>query len=184
MKKSTLLIAIVFLASCAGMKKDKKEETSNAAMSEQQMQEAQAEIQSKKKVSGNVDFKTTEKGILVTADVKGLKPNSVHGFHIHENGKCEAPDYKSAGGHFNPHGTDHAGPGAPKKHVGDLGNLVADAKGNAKKKILLSNEEVKQLDMISGKALIIHANADDLVSNPSGNAGDRIACGIIEQKSM
>ncbi|MCL4798771.1 MAG: superoxide dismutase family protein [Burkholderiales bacterium] len=112
----------------------------------------------------------------------GLTPNSTHGFHIHENGDCSAPDATSAGGHFNPTGMPHSGRETPKRHAGDLGNVTADAKG-----IVTTRFTVPRLEIgagktdILGRGVIVHAKADDLKSQPSGDAGARIACGVIRR---
>lgn len=132
------------------------------------------------KVSGTVTFDHTKQGLKVVAEVRGLKPRTVHGIHVHEHGKCEGPDFKTAGDHFNPAGSAHGHPSAPVKHPGDFGNLVADQNGRAKKEIMLDSSEVKNNNPFIGKAVILHTEADDLIGQPSGNAGERLACGIIQ----
>ena len=129
-------------------------------------------------VTGTVYFNRTEKGIKVTADVMGLSPGK-HGFHIHQFGDCTAPDGTSAGGHFNPENQPHAGPDQAKRHVGDLGNIVADSSGNAHYARTDSHLKFEGRDSIIGRAVIVHAGEDDLVSQPTGNAGARVACGVI-----
>jgi Cu-Zn family superoxide dismutase len=128
--------------------------------------------------TGTVYFSRTQNGILVTADVMGLSPGK-HGFHIHEFGDCTAPDGTSAGGHFNPENQPHAGPDAAKRHVGDLGNIEADASGNAHYKRTDAHLKFDGRDSIIGRGVIVHAGEDDLVSQPTGNAGPRVACGVI-----
>lgn len=130
-------------------------------------------------LSGTVKFEQKEGGLYMVAHVSGLKPNATMGFHIHNKGKCEGPDYKTAGDHLNPYQHHHNGPSETDKHLGDLGNLTADNRGHAMKELLISTD-AKDLDMIIGKAVIIHAKADDFKTQPSGNSGDRIACGLIE----
>lgn len=132
------------------------------------------------KVSGTVLFEDLGKEIKVTADVKGLKPNSKHGFHIHENGVCEG-DYTSAGGHFNPHHQGHGHPQGTERHIGDMGNLETNKEGVAKKVILLPKTKDNDMDLIAGKAVIIHFGTDDLKTQPTGNAGGRMACGLIQK---
>jgi superoxide dismutase, Cu-Zn family len=106
--------------------------------------------------------------------------NSKHGFHIHEYGDCIAPDGASAGGHYNPDKNTHGAPENETHHAGDLGNLITDAKGNAK-----ATFEVKGISInsghnpILGRGIIIHKNGDDMVSQPTGGAGARIGCGVI-----
>jgi len=129
-------------------------------------------------VSGTVYFSLTPKGIKVTADVMGLIPGQ-HGFHIHEYGDCTAPDGTSAGGHFNPENQPHAGPDQAKRHLGDLGNIEADSSGNAHYERTDIYLKFDGRDSIIGRGVIVHAGEDDLVSQPSGNAGPRIACGAV-----
>ena len=129
-------------------------------------------------VTGTVYFNRTEKGIKVTADVMGLSPGK-HGFHIHEFGDCTAPDGTSAGGHFNPENQPHAGPDQAKRHVGDLGNIEADNNGNAHYERTDGLLKFDGRDSIIGRGVIVHAGEDDLVSQPSGNAGPRVACGVV-----
>ena len=133
-------------------------------------------------VSGTVNFKQRGDQVLVDAKVSGLSPNSTHGFHIHEKGDCSAPDGSSAGGHFNPAGMPHGGPQSAQRHGGDLGNLQADANGVAKLKIEVTGISLgADATSIIGRAVIVHAQADDLRSQPTGNAGARIACGLISK---
>jgi Cu-Zn family superoxide dismutase len=128
--------------------------------------------------TGTVYFRRTMKGIEVIADVMGLSPGK-HGFHIHEFGDCTAPDGTSAGGHFNPENQPHAGPDQAKRHVGDLGNIEADNSGDAHYERTDTHLKFDGRDSIIGRGVIVHAGIDDLVSQPSGNAGPRIACGVI-----
>lgn len=133
-------------------------------------------------VKGTVTFSDSKEGTEVKIDVKGLKPDSVHAIHIHENGKCEKPKFESAGGHFNPTNEPHAHPGTKEHHLGDLGNIVADKDGNAKKDVLIRSAKLSGKNSPLGKAVILHEKADDLRSQPTGNAGGRIACGVITSK--
>ncbi len=130
------------------------------------------------KVTGTVTFTKSGDEVKVVADVTGLTPGK-HGFHIHEFGDCSAPDATSAGGHYNPEKHQHADRTATDRHVGDLGNLEADASGKAHldwtdKMLTLSGD-----DSILGLAVIVHEKEDDLKSQPVGNAGGRLACGVI-----
>jgi Cu-Zn family superoxide dismutase len=129
-------------------------------------------------VTGTVYFSRTANGIEVTGDVMGLSPGK-HGFHIHQFGDCTAPDGTSAGGHFNPENQPHAGPDQANRHVGDLGNIVADSSGNAHYARTDSHLKFDGRDSIIGRAVIVHAGEDDLKSQPTGNAGSRVACGVI-----
>jgi Cu-Zn family superoxide dismutase len=131
-------------------------------------------------VRGAVDFVRTGNGVTVTVGLSGLAPNSTHGIHIHEVGDCTARDGSSAGGHFNPMGTEHGGTSGAKRHGGDLGNIRADAGGNAVATLKIDGVAFGTgADSIIGRSLVVHANADDLKSQPAGNSGARLACGII-----
>lgn len=129
-------------------------------------------------VRGTVTFTLNRDGMQVEANLQGLQPGE-HGFHIHEFGDCTAPDGTSAGGHFNPFGSQHGAPESAGRHVGDLGNIEVDEEGNARiNKIdpLLTFEGPAS---IIGRAVIIHDKRDDLTSQPTGAAGPRLACGVI-----
>ena len=132
-------------------------------------------------VSGTVTFTQQEGGIQIQASVEGLSSGK-YGFHVHENGDCSAPDASSAGGHFNPNNTQHGAPsvGPDERHVGDLGNLLVDGQGNAEYQRVDPVISFEGEHSILGKAVVIHRGEDDLESQPSGDAGERIACGIIE----
>lgn len=169
---TTVLFISAVLVSCSSHKKDKKPGPPKAA---------QASIKSvtMPQLSGSVTFEQRGDGLYMVTHVSGLKPNSNFGFHIHQYGKCEGPDYKSAGDHFNPYNHKHSGPDKADRHLGDLGNLTSDNKGHAMKELLVS-PDVKDLDMIVGKAVIVHAKPDDFKTQPTGNSGGRIACGLVE----
>lgn len=130
-------------------------------------------------VTGKATFTATSDGkVLVEADISGLTPGK-HGFHIHEFGDCSAPDGMSAGGHFNPDGHEHGPPGVTA-HPGDLGNLEADANGRATLSLVLDQVTLDAGPLsILGRGLIVHADPDDLMSQPVGMAGARIACAVI-----
>jgi len=130
--------------------------------------------------TGIVTFKTMGSRVLVTADIQGLKPNAEHGFHIHEKGDCSSGDGMSAGGHFNPSGNSHGAHGSNAHHAGDLPSLVADLNGNAKLSF-----ETTAITVGSGptdimdRGLIVHRDPDDYKTQPTGNAGPRLACAMI-----
>jgi Cu-Zn family superoxide dismutase len=131
------------------------------------------------KVSGTVTFTEEAGGVRIQANITGLTPGK-HGFHVHEFGDCSASDLASAGAHFNPTNKPHAGPDAAERHDGDMGNIDADASGKAKldyvdHHISLTNDQRSAI----GRSVIVHEKADDLKSQPSGDAGGRIACGVI-----
>lgn len=136
-------------------------------------------------VSGELAFFPTDGGVRVEGYVKGLAPNSTHGFHIHDKGDCSAPDGSSAGDHYNPTAHQHGAPG-PEAHVGDMGNIVSDADGRATVSAFVVGGAVGSAAQdgsnIVGHAIIVHAKTDDLASQPSGNAGPRVACGVIASR--
>jgi len=129
-------------------------------------------------VKGTVTFEAVENGIHVVADITGLTPGK-HGIHIHEFGDCSAPDAFSAGGHFNPHVTAHGSPEGKPRHAGDMGNLVADKDGHARLDYVDQVMVFSGDQSILGHAVIVHEQEDDLKSQPTGNAGARVACGVI-----
>jgi Cu-Zn family superoxide dismutase len=129
-------------------------------------------------VKGIVQFMTTDDGVVINGRISGLRPGK-HGFHIHEFGDCSSADPKCHGGHFNPDKKKHGGPDSDERHVGDLGNITANGSG-----IATINMTDKQISLsgphsIIGRAVIIHGDADDLKSDPAGNAGPRIAGGVV-----
>jgi Cu-Zn family superoxide dismutase len=130
------------------------------------------------RVIGTVTFTKMGDEVHVAAEIENLTPGK-HGFHIHDKGDCSAADAASAGGHFNPTHKQHGGPDSAERHAGDLGNIDADASGKAhldwKGKLKLSGD-----DSIIGKSVVVHEKADDLKTDPAGNSGPRIACGVIE----
>lgn len=132
-------------------------------------------------VSGKLMLMAMDGGVHVTGDIGGFAPHSAHGFHIHEKGDCSAADASSAGGHFNPGGDMHGRAGTAHHHLGDNDNLVADAAGVAHVDARFAGAVLGGggMDDILGKAVVVHADPDDYTSQPSGNAGARIACGVI-----
>jgi Cu-Zn family superoxide dismutase len=133
---------------------------------------------------GNVAFEQLERGVRIFAQAEGL-PAGTHAFHIHQTGRCDPPDFQSAGGHFNPieeqHGWNnpqgfHAGD-LPNVHVGEDGRVVIEYFTDA---VTLGPGDTSILDA-DGAAIVLHAGADDYVTDPAGAAGARIACGIIAQ---
>lgn len=129
-------------------------------------------------VSGIVTFTKEGSQIKVVADISGLTPG-MHGFHIHQYGDCSAEDGSSAGGHFNPDNVNHGGPADSVRHAGDLGNVKADQNGNVHFEMINSLLSFSGPHSIIGRGVIVHAGEDDLTSQPSGNAGARVACGDI-----
>jgi Cu-Zn family superoxide dismutase len=126
--------------------------------------------------AGTVWFSQDGAQVVVRGRVTGLTPNQEHGFHVHEKGDCSSADAMSAGGHFNPAGKPH-GPPAGEHHAGDLPALQADGTGQANVDARLRGLAGPNDD--AGKALIVHLSADDYTTQPTGNSGARIACGVI-----
>jgi len=133
------------------------------------------------KVSGTLRAEQRSDGVWITGDVSGLTPGK-HGFHIHERGDCSASDGSSAGPHFAPASKSHGDPMAPEHHAGDMGNIQADADGTATIAYLAKDVTLKANNAIDGRAVIIHGGEDDLKTQPSGNAGTPVACGVIETR--
>lgn len=129
-------------------------------------------------VSGSVTFTKTEGGVKVAAKLSGLTEGA-HGFHVHEFGDCSAPDGSSAGGHFNPANAPHAGPTEAHRHAGDMGNVSAGKEGTATVEYVDTHVSFEGPNSILGRGVIVHANPDDLKTQPTGNAGGRIACGVV-----
>ena len=129
-------------------------------------------------VKGIVTFTKSNDGVKIVADVMGLAPGK-HGFHIHEFGDCTSPDGKAAGGHFNPTHAPHAAHDVAQRHEGDMGNMDADASGKAHLELVDTMMTMSGDKSIIGRAIIVHEKADDLKTQPTGDAGGRLACGVI-----
>lgn len=133
--------------------------------------------------SGTVRFVQAGSQVLVSGEVRGLKPGAEHGFHVHEKGDCSSPDGTSAGGHFNPEGKPHGQHGPGLHHAGDLPSLKADANGVAAFSFESNSIAVGSgATDIVGKGLIVHRDPDDYTTQPTGNAGPRLACAVIARQ--
>ncbi len=129
---------------------------------------------------GTVTFTEGADGTRMVAELHGVEGAGSHGIHVHETGECSAPDFKSAGGHFNPKGTDHACPPTTPRHAGDFGNVDVSGDGSGHLDQTSDLVTVTPGDTsVVGKAVILHAGKDDCTSQPSGDAGARLACGVI-----
>lgn len=142
---------------------------------------AQLEPRSGSSVSGTVKLMQTNDGLEFDAQIEGLAPGSAHGFHVHQGTDCDTPDASSAGPHFNPKDMPHGDPNSSHSHAGDLPNLVANQNGQA---TLVTRSPQVSLDRgaannVLGRTLVVHADPDDHTTQPAGNAGSRIACGVI-----
>lgn len=129
---------------------------------------------------GNVSFTALEHGVRVAGEVRGLPPNTEHGFHIHEKGDC-GNNGNAAGGHFNPAGGAHGKYAASASHAGDLPSLVADAGGVARFSVDVHAISLKDgaVNNVIGRGLVVHRDRDDFTSQPAGNSGPRVACAVI-----
>ena len=144
---------------------------------------ANAQLQPTKgnKTFGEATFEQLNGKVRVTIFVQGLKPGQEHGLHIHEAGDCSSGDGMSAKGHFNPHGKPHAHPSSGERHAGDLPSLKANKGGRAKVEADVDIITVAPgAASIVGRAVIVHADPDDFKTQPTGNAGARLACGVIK----
>lgn len=175
MKQAFALAALVSItAGCAG--------PSSYSEQGEPMAKATLEPRSGSQVRGTVTFTQVGPDIVrVTGEITG-HTKGPKGFHIHETGDCSDPKAMSAGGHFNPAKHTHGGPYTPQRHSGDLGNLNFNDQGVAKINFVIGDISVSadKPDGIIGRALIVHLAADDLKTDPTGNAGGRAACGVIE----
>jgi Cu-Zn family superoxide dismutase len=170
MKTMLLILAAAALAGCQSVAPDVPRATA-------QLQPTQGN-----KTLGEVTFEQEGDKVRVVALVSGLKPGSEHGFHIHEAGDCSSGDGMSTKGHFNPFGKPHGNPATPDRHAGDMPALKADSSGNAKIDATLDVMTVTPGPAsIVGRGLILHASPDDYKTQPTGNAGARIACAVIQR---
>lgn len=171
--RSTLLTAAAaaWLAGAAGV-----------ACAADPMATAKLEATRGNATTGTVTFQQQGANVIVQAKVEGLKPGQEHGFHIHEKGDCSSGDGMSTGGHFNPAGKPH-GPQDADHHAGDMPSLKGDAQGRADVKFQLTGVTIGSgaADIV-GKGLIVHAMPDDYRTQPTGNAGARIACAVIARQ--
>lgn len=172
MKKSVLTVAcgVLLVAGCAGTPEQK--EASAVAL---------LQPRSGSNVSGNIKFTQIGDVVRITGEITGHSKGP-KGIHIHEKGDCSDDKGMSTGGHFNPGKHKHGGPYSPEKHSGDLGNVVFNAQGVAKVNFTVGDISVSRdrADGIIGRAVIVHAAVDDFKTDPTGNAGGRIACGVIQ----
>ena len=163
-----LAACALFLSSCATMAPDGPSAT------------AVVRPASGSQAHGTVKFTQVGARVRVDAEIAALTAG-LHGLHVHETGDCTAADAASAGPHFNPTAKKHGAPDSMERHAGDLGNLTADEYGKATLSMMVDGISVgKGADGVIGRGVIVHADADDLKSDPGGNSGGRIGCGVVE----
>lgn len=181
-----MVAAFLALAGCATETETEVESADTATQMESNMARATATLEPTQgnDASGEVTFTEAQEGVRVEGRITNLSEGR-HGFHIHENGDCSAPDASSAGGHFNPTNAEHGAPSDPQgqHHIGDMGNIVANASGTATVDTTFEYLTLNGQNSIVGRAVIVHQGADDLTSQPSGDAGQRLACGVIEMQA-
>lgn len=174
MRRIVLIAAVVLLA--AGVAAAKKTKITV------ELKDAKGASVGTAEISGPAG--PSDHGVTVKLRLHGLEPGE-HALHFHQNPVCEAPDFKSAGPHFNPAKMKHGLMNPEGPHAGDMPNFKADAKGNAKATVhnnrVSLGEREDSLFANGGTALVVHAKADDMKTDPAGNAGDRIACGVIKK---
>lgn len=170
------------LSSAAYAKMDMKKSDMKMSSTDKVVAMAQIVNTSGKKI-GVASFLSTDNGVKISVQVMGLTPGK-HGIHIHQVGKCDAPDFKSAGGHFNPSKHEHGLMNKKGSHNGDMANIEIDKSGNGsvimENKMISLGSGTNSLLKLDGTSIIIHAKADDQTSQPAGKAGDRVGCGVIE----
>jgi Cu-Zn family superoxide dismutase len=191
------LFTLVFTVACGGGSSEygEPEETTPAepetpADAPMEPTTATAELhgQEGSAIHGTVVFSQAPDGgpVSVQAEVEGVEATGLHGFHIHAIGDCSAADFTSAGCHFNPTGAPHGGPDDAEHHAGDLGNIEIGDDGTGT--LNLSSDSITLADgaanSVIGKAVIVHAGEDDLETQPTGDAGARLACGVIQASMM
>ena len=181
MRTTLFAASALILAACTSTPPAATTPPPASAQSTAQAAQANLAAASGSLVSGQLVLMPMGDGAHLTGTVGGLAPNSVHGIHVHEKGDCSAADASSAGGHFNPTGSAHGRAGTPTHHAGDMDNITADANGVANVNIHLMGVALGggAANDIAGRALVVHASPDDYMTQPSGNSGARVACGVI-----
>ena len=190
MRSALAFLAPILLAACSGSGPSTSATTpsgpaataqSNAPVAHATSAQATLAATEGHTARGVLDIEREAQGLRIRGELAGLAASGEHGFHIHETGDCSAPDASSAGGHFNPQAKAHGKPDAGDHHAGDMFNVVADAQGAGRVDALVAGVTLRDgsaTDVV-GKAIVLHEKADDYVSQPAGDSGKRIACGVI-----
>lgn len=175
------ILAVLSLAACAGPEVKPEPPPAPPAVSTAQMAESNLAPASASLVSGRVALVPEAEGVHVSGVIGGLPRGRQVAFHVHEKGDCSAVDASSTGGHFNPTAQPHGRAGNGAHHAGDMDNLHANAEGVANVDVHLRGVTLGggADNDIAGRALVVHADTDDYRSQPAGNAGVRVACGVI-----
>ena len=173
------LLPVAGLAACVFVHATDQSEGKHHATHGGEKATAKIESRSSSTLTGLATFTEVEGGVLVEIEVHHAPPGW-HAVHVHEKGDCSADDASSAGGHFNPGAKNHGSPHAMDHHAGDLGSMTVDEHGDGRHVILVHDLTVQAgPNSVRERAIIIHANIDDLATQPTGNAGGRIGCGVI-----
>jgi superoxide dismutase, Cu-Zn family len=187
------ILALPLLTGCGPRREDPVEQPAAATAPEQDpasapMEAAKTATATLQGAPGDADFSGTVTftqeagGLRVVADLAGVDKAGKHGFHVHENGMCEH-DFTTAGGHFNPAGVEHACPPTEPAHAGDLGNVEV-SNGSGRAEMMTNLLTLDGPNSVVGKAIILHAGEDDCKTQPTGNSGDRLACGVVTMDGM
>ena len=177
-KLSIILLLVFFAAGCA--QEQSPEQSLEEEFGSDDYTKAVAVIHPTEgnEASGTVTFEEADDGIRVQGEFEGLS-SGMHGFHIHEFGDCTADDGTSAGGHYNPTDNDHGAPDDDNRHMGDMGNLEVNDDGTATIDYVDEKIELSGSNGILGRGVVVHGGQDDLQSQPSGDAGPRVGCGVV-----
>ena len=178
-KQLLILSMVLILSGCNFIQKEKVAVNAPETLSAKAMM-----YNAKNELIGEISLIESQKGVELTAILNSLPPG-VHGIHLHETGKCEAPSFESAGAHFNPTKKQHGVENPLGPHVGDLPNITVDETGEVQLNFVTADFTLKKGETTSlfdadGTSIVIHERADDYKTDPAGNSGARIACGVIE----
>ena len=184
MTPTRILMVSILAASLAACASAPPPKPAAPAQPQHRVQRAQANLApaSASLVSGKLAITAIDGGVRIEGELGGLGRGGTHAIHVHERGDCSAADGSSAGGHLNPSASAHGRAGTPVHHLGDMDNLSANARGVARVDLRLSGVTLGSgaSNDILGRALVVHAGPDDYSSQPAGNSGARVGCGVIQ----